>query len=202
MDSNFVNQPPRDYAVDPVGPPFYHPLGLHDSFPHPTFGTHSLPSAMPTIPPDSTYQFQSPSTNEVYGWSPHPSLRSMSTADSGAQSHGFSPTYRTNSYPSFQRRMTGPADVQNVSSGGGTNLMAMGAASQPPLLSAAFHEPTSYHTMHAGLQPEWVGSAHDPNLADPRSESFAQGWYASHSSLTGVREETDPRILSSQRDLG
>lgn len=162
-----------------------------------SFTGGTLPAKMTTLSQESSYEYQTSPLNGAYNWNMTPT-RSMSAGEAEDLSHGFPVAYRTSTYPSFERRMTG--DMQQLPHTS-TAHMPMSMASQQHSMPPEFREPTPYRPVRVDMQHDWGGGGaeHAAHLAGPVGSSYSPGWYAHQPGLTDVREEVDhPHILPSQ----
>ena len=163
------------------------------------FTPHSPPVLCPLIPPGlpqgSVYQYSAGPPNG-YQWGQQPApTRSMSTGEPEDLAHGFSNAYRTNTYPSFERRMTG--EMQHIPSTSAAYVtMSMGSSSST--IPTQLREPSIYHPIHMGMQQDWSGGAQSAPLAGTTGGGYPSSWYPQQG-LAGLREEEDhAHILASQ----
>lgn len=161
------------------------------------FPAGPLPSNMTTLALENPYGHPTSSSNGVYPWG-QPPPRSMSAGEPEELSSDFPTPYRTHTYPSFQRQMTGEIQPMPPTTVG---LMPMGIESQHSSLPHNFREPTSYQPVQVEMPLNWAGGNPDqaPHLSGPVGGSYPPGWYQPQPSLTGMREEEDQlHILPSQ----
>ena len=152
---------------------------------------------------ESGYHYSTTDQNGAYIWPPQPQTRSMSTGETEEMSQGFSPAYRTHTYPSFERRMTGEMQQLPVTS---SNLMSTNMESQQSPVPPNFREPTSFQPIHADVHHDWTRGGPDPpthlpgrHIPVPSRGAYSQNWYSNHPGLTEVKEEENqPHILPSQ----
>ncbi|OQU99680.1 Fungal Zn2-Cys6 binuclear cluster domain-containing protein [Cladophialophora immunda] len=200
----FVPSPysPRNFDVDSINPQFYqqhqHPYGHSVPTPYSsTFAPSSLPSTMTTMSQDQAYPYQTAAPNGAYGWANHPT-RSMSSDQTDELSSGFPTPYRTNTYPSFERGMTGQMQQLPPTS---SSLVPMGTESQHPPTHPNFREHTSYQTMQTRVQQGWTAGNPGAIQQLPASvdSSYSQGWYQPHPGVANMQQEEEhPHILPSQ----
>ncbi|KIW97025.1 uncharacterized protein Z519_02417 [Cladophialophora bantiana CBS 173.52] len=199
----FVPSPysPRIYDVDSMNPQFYqhqqHLFGHSVPTPYSSaFAPGSLPSTMTTVSQEQTYPYQTSASNGAYNWAHHPT-RSMSSDQTDELSSGFPTPYRTNTYPSFERGITGQIQQLPPTSSG---LVPVGIESQHTSMHPNFRERTSYQTMQADGQ--WTAGHPGPVQQMPGSveSPYSQGWYQPHPGLANMRQgEEQPHILPSQK---
>lgn len=196
MASPYDSHSPRTFGSDATNAHYYqqynHPL--QRSY-HAPFASGSLPPGATGLSQGSGYPYSTGLPNG-YQWGQHPTpSRSMSTGESEDLGHGFSHAYRTNTYPSFERRMTGEMQQIPVTSAGYVT-MSMGSSSST--IPAQMREPSTYHPMHMGIQQDWSGGGQSGQIAGTTGSGYPSTWYPQQE-LTGLREEEDhPHILSSQ----
>jgi hypothetical protein len=194
--SPYDSHAPRTFSSDATNPHYYQQYGhpLQGSYNAP-FVSSSLPSNTTGLPQGSVYPYSAGPPNG-YQWGQQPApTRSMSTGESEDLAHGFSHAYRTNTYPSFERRMTG--EMQHIPSTTAAYVtMSMGSSSST--IPAQLREPSTYHPMHMGMQQDWPGGAQSAQLAGTTGGGYSSSWYPQQG-LAGLREEEDhAHILSSQ----
>ena len=199
MTSSYgMSHSPGHYGTESLNPQYFPQYGQSIANPYSssTFASGSLPSNMTTMPQESPYPYPTADQNGVYIW-PSQS-RSMSTGESEEVSQGFASAYRTQTYPSFERRMTGEMQQLPVTS---SNLMSTNMESQQSPVPPNFREPTSFQPLHADVRHDWAGRGPNPPAHLPSSPSgpYMMGWYPNQPGLTEVREEQNqPHVLPSQ----
>ncbi|KAJ9612268.1 hypothetical protein H2200_003865 [Cladophialophora chaetospira] len=188
----------QSYATDPMNPqiyqqPYGHSLPTQYSS---TFTTGSLPTTMASLAQEHPYEYQTHQPNGAYHWGQQ--TRSISSDASEELSSGFPTPFRTNTYPSFERRMTGHMQHLPPTS---SSMGPMGIENQHSATHSEFEEPVAYQSMHMGMR-HWGGGAAGslPQASAPGGASYSQGWYQPHSSMTELgQEEGQPhQILPSQ----
>ncbi|KAK5458178.1 hypothetical protein LTS15_004257 [Exophiala xenobiotica] len=196
--SPYLNHSERHYATEPMRSGYYPHYGNPPSGTYPSvFATGSLPSTMTTMSQESAYGYPTAQSNEAYNWG-HPPTRSMSGSESEEMQHGFPAAYRSQTYPSFDRRMTG--DLQHMPPASHSPMPA-GLENPQSSIPASFREPTSYQPVHLDMQHGWAGggSGEAPQLTGSAATAYPQGWYPNAPGMTGAREEEGhPHILPSQ----
>ncbi|OAP57034.1 hypothetical protein AYL99_09147 [Fonsecaea erecta] len=194
---------PRTFDGDSVNPQFYqhaqqHPYGHSAPTPYSSaFAPGSLPSTMTTISQEQAYPYQTSVPNGAYNWANPPS-RSMSSDHTDELSSGFPTPYRTNTYPSFERPMTGQMQQLPPTS---SSLLPMGIESQHTSTHPSFPEQPSYQTVQGNLQQGWTAGNPGALQQSPASvdRSYSHGWYQPHPGITNMQqEEGQPHILPSQ----
>lgn len=188
---------PRGYGGGPMNAQFYqqpygHSVPTHYSS---AFPTGSLPASMTNLGQEHTYDYHTPTSNGSYHWN-QPS-RSISTDVSEELPSGFPAPYRTNTYPTFERRMTGQMQQYPSAS---SSMMPVGVQSQQNLAHGNFGEHPTYDSLPIGIHQDWGGtgpeSAHI-GTASGRS-SYAPGWYQQHPPMADMSQaENQPQILPS-----
>ncbi|KIX98071.1 uncharacterized protein Z520_06151 [Fonsecaea multimorphosa CBS 102226] len=199
----FIPSPysPRNFDGDSINPQFYqqqHAYGQSIPTPYSSpYAPGSLPSTMTTMSQEHGYPYQTSAPNGGYGWA-NPPTRSMSSDQTDELSSGFPTPYRTNTYPSFERGLTGQMQQLPPTS---SSLAPMGIDSQHTSTHPNFPEHTSYQTAQANMQQGWTAGNHATMRRAPGSvdSSYSQGWYQPHPGLTSMQqEEEQPHILPSQ----
>ena len=161
--------------------------GHSQAGPYPSnFNTGGVPTTMTMAPQEHLYDYQTPVSNGSYSWSQP--TRSISSNTSEDLSSGYPTPYRTSTYPSFERRMTGPMHQLHP-----TSSLPMGMDSQQNAAHGEFHEPSSYNSMQMNMQHEWERGGPHPaqNVSGPGVNSYNQSWYPPHSSVTEMRPGED-----------
>ncbi len=189
---------PRNYATDPMNAQIYqqhygHSLPTHYSSP---FTAGSLPTTMASLAQDHPYEYQTHPTNGAYHWGQP--TRSISSNTSEELSAGFTTPFRTHTYPSFERRLTGQMQPLPPTSSG---MVPMSMEGQPNTTHGDYHEPNAYPHMQMGMRHEWGGGGPHPAAQVSAADvgSYSQGWYASHPNMTDIsQDEGQPQILPSQ----
>ena len=159
-----------------------------------TFHSGALASSIGGLSQEHTYEYQTPVSNGSYSW--NQPTRSISSDASDDLAPGFPMPYRTNTYPSFERRMTTPMQQLPPTS---SNMVSMGLGSQQNSTHGEFQEPTSYHSMSIGMQQEW-GAESDSvqQVSGPGMQSYTQSWYPPPSSMGGMSQDNDhAQVLTS-----
>ncbi|OAG34240.1 hypothetical protein AYO21_11616 [Fonsecaea monophora] len=144
-----------NFDVDSMNPSFYqqqqqqqhsygHPVGTPYSS---TFAPSSLPSVMTTMSQEQTRAYQTSVPNGGYGWT-NPPARSMSSDQTDELSSGFPTPYRTNTYPSFDRGMTGQMQHLPPTS---SSMVPMGIESRHTSTTPNFQDHTSYQPMQTNM---------------------------------------------------
>ncbi|KEF61404.1 uncharacterized protein A1O9_02970, partial [Exophiala aquamarina CBS 119918] len=197
MASPYDSHSPRTLSSDATNAQYYqqynHPL--QGSY-HAPFASASLPSTATGLAQGSGYPYPTGIPNG-YQWGQHPApSRSMSTGESEDLTHGFSHPYRTNTYPSFERRMTG--EMQQIpSTNAGYVTMSIGSSSST--IPAQLREPSTYHPMHMGMQQDWSSGGQSGQMPGTTGSDYPSSWYPQQE-LTDLREEEDHPHLVSSRD--
>lgn len=148
------------------------------------------------MPQESAYSYPTSHPMEAYNWGQMPP-RSTSGAEAEDMQHGFPAAYRSHTYPTFDRRMTGPLQQIPSSAHG---MMNFELDHQQSSISSNTREPTSYQPLHD--LNEWPGAASGQgvHLAESAPVPYSHGWYSNTSTMTGNRDEGgSPHILLSQR---
>ena len=183
----------HSYATDPVHGQIYqqqygHSLPTQYSS---NFTTGSLPTTMTSLSQDHPYEYQTHQPNGAYHWGQQ--TRSISSDNSEEMPSGFPTPFRTNTYPSFERRMTG--HMQHLPP------TSMGIEGQHSATHGDLQEPHSYQSMQMGMR-QWGGGGAGsiPQVSAPGGVSYSQGWYQPHSNMTEIgQDEGQPhQILPSQ----
>ncbi|KAH0846589.1 hypothetical protein FOPE_11912 [Fonsecaea pedrosoi] len=194
-----------NFDVDSMNPSFYqqqqqqqhsygHPVGTPYSS---TFAPSSLPSVMTTMSQEQTRAYQTSVPNGGYGWT-NPPARSMSSDQTDELSSGFPTPYRTNTYPSFDRGMTGQMQHLPPTS---SSMVPMGIESRHTSTTPNFQDHTSYQPMQTNMHSVWMGGNVGAMQQLPgTSDGFhSQGWYQPHPGVANIhQEEEQARILPSQ----
>ncbi|KIX10413.1 uncharacterized protein Z518_01495 [Rhinocladiella mackenziei CBS 650.93] len=190
IPSPYVGHSPRNFAADPVNSQYYQQYGhnVPGSYSS-TFTTGSVPSNTNTFSPDSSHEYQAAAENGPFNW-PQPPTRSMSTAETEELQHGFHPAYRTHTYPSFERRITGGMPHLPSTTAG---LMVMGIENQQTPLNPNFCEPTSYQPLQVDMQHDWSGGGPDQgtSMSALAGGTYSQRWYSHSPGFSGARGEGD-----------
>jgi hypothetical protein len=188
--TSYANQSPHTYATEPIDPQYYqshynHPIqGSYTS----SFGSASVPSN-PTraLSQESSYPYPPPGPNN-YAWSQPTPVRSLSSGDPEEIAHNFPAVYRTNTYPSFERRMTGDTSQQHTPAGAG--ILPITMEGQLDQIPAHIHEPSSYQPLHMQGH-EW---SHPGSVG-----VYSSTWYPPPQGASEVRhDEEQPPMLPSQ----
>ena len=134
----------------------------------------ALPTTMAMLPQDHAFDYHTTVSNGSYNWSQP--TRSMSSDAGEDLSTGFPTPFRTNTYPTFERRMTGQMPATSSSS------VPVGIDSQQDAAHRGFHEPDSYHSMH--IQHDWGGGPEAAQQGSaPGVDSYNPNWYQTHPAL-------------------
>lgn len=147
---------------------------------------------------ESVYPYPPGSQNDLQWNQPPIAARSMSASQPEGLTHSMPHAYRTNTYPSFERRMTD--EMQQIST---TNAgyMPVNIESHPNTMPTQFREPSSsYQPINLEMQQHWPGGGneHPASLGGSIAGAYSAGWYPQQR-LTGMREGDDNgRMLPSQ----
>jgi len=196
MTSPYDTHSPRTFSSDATNAHYFQQYNqpLQSSY-HAPFAPGSLPSTAAGLSQGSGYPYSAGLPNG-YQWGQHPApSRSMSTGESEDLTHGFSHPYRTNTYPTFERRMTGEMQQIPSTSAGYVNMSVGSSSSTMP---AQMRESSTYHPMHMGMQQDWSSVGQSGQMAGTTGTGYPPSWYPSQD-LAGLREDEDhPHVLNPQ----
>ncbi|EXJ80313.1 hypothetical protein A1O1_08455 [Capronia coronata CBS 617.96] len=173
---------------------FYPQYGHSSQGPYPSaFIAGSMPANLSTISRESTYEYQPSSPVAAYGWAQSPT-RSMSMGERENSPQSFHAAYRTQTYPSIERRIA--SDMQHLSSTS-SRFMPMTLENQPGA-ALNFSDPMPYQPLPVEMQQEWAGPEQRPQLASS-SGAPTPVWYPQQSGLTDAGDvERSGHLLPSQ----
>ncbi|KAL2428995.1 hypothetical protein ABEF95_011256 [Exophiala dermatitidis] len=180
-------------ANDSSSAPFYPQYGhsLQGGYPI-AFTTGSLPATTPTMSRDRAFGYHTASPNG-YPWAQSPA-RSVSMGETEDSPHNFPPAYRTQTYPSFERRIT--ADMPQLPATS-SPFVPLGAENQPGGI-VELPQPMSYQPLPPGMQPEWAASEQQTQFTGS-SGAPTPAWYPQQPSSTDLgSDDRRSQILPSQ----
>lgn len=191
LTSPYSNQSIRSYGVEQTNSHYYNQYttptqGQYSS----AFSPGSLSSSGPALSQESSYPYPSTAPNG-YPWGqgqslPHQTSRSLSSGEPDEGGHGFPHAFRTNTYPTFDRRSV--SDMQHHPSTV-PGFHRMSTEGQVAPMAAPYREPGSYQSMQS-----W----HNTGMSDPgQSVGVYQPQWYSQQGLRDLREEADMSALMS-----
>jgi hypothetical protein len=190
----------RNYAQDPSMDSQFYPLQQYGhSLPtqySSAFTAGPLHSPMAAMAHESMYEYQTPVSNPAYNWGQP--TRSLSSDAGEELSSGFTTPYRTNTFPSFEKRMTHQTQHLGPSS---SSLPHTGMENQHNVTLGDFRGDTPYHPMQMRMPHGWGGGAPDPaqQTSVPGPGMYPQEWYPPHSNMEGMeQDESQPQPLPLQ----
>jgi hypothetical protein len=196
MASAYPHHSPRTFSSDTTNTQYYQQYGQPLQAPyHTPLASSSLPSHSSGLSQGDIYSYAAGPANGYTWGQPSAPTRSMSTGESEEMTHGFSQAYRTNTYPSLERRMTG--EMQHIPS---TNAgyLAMSMGNSPPTIPAQLRDHSAYHPMQMEMQQEWAGGGQSAHISGQPGGAYSSSWYPQQG-LAGLREEEDhSHTLASQ----
>lgn len=196
MASAYPSHSPRGFSSDATNSQYYQQYGqpLQGSY-HTPLSSSSLPPNTAGLSQGNVYPYSAgPPNGYMWGQQSTPT-RSMSTGESEEMAHGFSHAYRTNTYPSFERRMTGGMQpVPSTNPGYGAMTMSNSSSTIP----AHIRDSSTYHPMQVEMQQDWSGGGPSAHMSGATGGGYSSSWYPQQG-LSGMREEEDrTHILASQ----